>query len=438
MPARFLPIFARASKIILAGSFLAWGQEATLEQQLQAARQAGQVLSELEILENLVAARPDEERLKEELVLGWLREGEATSAARILRTMKAPSRELQVLVGAWQKSADSPEAAREELEQALLEQPGSAALWEALADLLVEHGEPGQAVAALARAPAELRSQPGLGLREARARKLAGDFHGAVGAFRALSPEHPDVRRAAPEFERIEAALAALDRSSRALAQDSLSLLPRIERALALRAAGLAATAQLEAFTALKNHPNSRAALLLSAISTARPPAGHPELPLVQGAPTDSPSAAEKLRQLGSLDVLVAGGDRNALIERAAMLVALRQPLLALRDLEDADPATSRFVRLEALAALGRGREAAALAALLEKKESKASAKAWTLVAFALLNAGDPVRAEAAASRAIQRGGASRQAYKLRGDARRSLNDAEGAREDFAAAQRSL
>ncbi|MCX7869924.1 MAG: tetratricopeptide repeat protein, partial [Terrimicrobiaceae bacterium] len=182
------------------------GATPPLDEQLAAARRAGDRLAELEVLEKMAAARPGDDSLLAALARGWLVEGDAASAARALDRMKSPPAELRALVEARRLAADQPEAARRILEEAVAANPGSIALWEALVDLLAGMGEPGQAVALLARAPAA-RDNPSLGLREARARRAAGDYRGAIEVFRSLPAADAEIQRAAPEFERLEATM---------------------------------------------------------------------------------------------------------------------------------------------------------------------------------------------------------------------------------------
>ena len=307
---------------------------------------------------------------------------------------------------------------------------------EVLASALIEVGEAGQAVALLARAPGA-RRLPSLGLAEARARRAAGDHHGAVETFRSLSHDDPRVREAAPEFERLEAALSSLEQSARWLAREPESLTARIERSLALAAAGLPNESAREAQVALQKHPTSRAALLLAARQPG-PEFWHPELELVEkdGLTIASASARQQLADLSKLDEQAATGNSTASTARARLLLALRQPKLALADATETRTPNGLLARVEVLAALGHGREASALAAHAEARDKKLAAKVWTFAAEAFLNAWEPARAEAAASRAISLGHADGSTYELRARARQRLNDEEGSREDLAASRR--
>ncbi|MCX7869625.1 MAG: hypothetical protein N2322_06705, partial [Terrimicrobiaceae bacterium] len=227
------------------------------------------------------------------------------------------------------------------------------------------------------------------------------------------------------------------DSTAQRLARNPSSLEDRVERANALRAAGLDKAAGEEARKALESHPSSRAALVLAANLPRPEQFHHPGIKLAAENLAGGSATAENLRRLAALDLEVERGGAAARAERARLLVAMRQPLLALEDAGGKDSVNEALARLEALAALGRAREASALAARIASQDRKSAAQAWTLATEALLQSWETERAEAAASRAIERGG-SRRAHELRAAARQRLGDEEGARADLAAASKAV
>lgn len=394
--------------------------------QLEAAQRAGKFWSEIEVLERLCAERPMETAAREKLARMLLGAGEGKWAQRVLERWKDPPAELAAAAAAQAlPSSEIPQKAAI-LEDALKIMPGSALLASELARCWMEAGEPAQAVAALARfAPRSTDSQ--LLLLEAQARRASGDFRGALEVFRRLPEEDEARRRAAPQFERLERMLPEMEHASRTLAAQPDGLEPLISRGACLLEAGLPTRALQDARAALAAHPDSRAALLLALKAKDAGDFWHPDLENVNPAALPPPQALPRLAQL---DLAVERAEAPARAERAEFLLSLHQPRLALADASQEDTPRGRLLALRALAALGRGREAAAEAAALERSQRQLAAQAWTLAAEGLLAAGDPARAEAAASRALRHDSRWTAAWQARAKARRQLGDGEGASED--------
>lgn len=201
-----LVIFLIAATIVSAG--------ATLEQQLDLAREAKDTHAKIELLRRWLDLHPNDSGAVEELVGLWMEVPDYEMALQTLRQTTSPEPGLVARTNAgvaWRRDENIQEALKI-LRARATAAPKDRETRLLLAEYLAKAGERREQIAVLDTLIGE-ESDVGLLLDRAEAKRAADDPKGALADFRRAAADGPDesrVQGSRVAFERLESALAAI------------------------------------------------------------------------------------------------------------------------------------------------------------------------------------------------------------------------------------
>lgn len=370
-----------ATLLVLATAFSLHGAAAaTLREQLALAEKAEDTHSQIELLRRILDKDPSDAGLREQLVRLWLQIEDYDMAEVSLREWKEAPASLQAEVGAeiLCKRDEKTAEAIALLEAHRASDPADMVIIRQLARYYGTTGENQKLAELLDTAPG-VSGQADLLLTRAGTKRALGNFEAALADFALVEQASEETARdARPSYERLKAALPAIQAANARVAKNPGDFAALVARAQLLGYIGAQnALIRADAERAWKAAPHSAAARLLYARVALTPLKARQEFSVDLSAKEPPP---ENVARLLKLDEALAANPRDAasLAKRSFELNdAPAQYALAILDADAAlaiDPAnTSALVeKIYALVKLGKVPEAAATLLLLEKNKPSA------------------------------------------------------------------
>jgi len=265
----------RALIVLLFGFALApsilWAEP--LASQLEAARKDEDLHAEIEITRRILDQEPTNAELKESLIRLWLRAGDFDLAEQTLLLWPEAPASLKATTTAavlWQR--ENKTAAQDVLEKYLNSHPQDL---EATSQLASFYRDAPEKVRALLTESPLTETNQSLLLQRATAQKLLGDYSAALHDYEAakrLDPKSSALINIAPSFERLAAALPALQAAEATLHREPENFPALLQRSYYFLYADLSRTqAATDAEKALSLNADSAAARILLARTSSQP-----------------------------------------------------------------------------------------------------------------------------------------------------------------------
>ncbi len=365
-----------ATLLVLATAFSFQGAAAaTLREQLALAEKAEDTHSRIELLRRILEKEPADDGLREQLVRLWLQIEDYDMAEVSLKEWKIAPASLQAEVGAeilFRRDDKAPEAI------ALLEayrttQPADMAIIRQLARYYGSSAENQKLADLLDTAPG-VGAEPDLLLTRAGSKRALGNFEAALADFALVEQASEETAKdARPAYDRLKAALPAIQAANARVAQNPDDFAALVARAQLLAYIGSQnALIRADAERAWKAAPQSVAARLLYARVALSNLKARQELSVDLSAAEPPPANVERLLKLD--EALTKNPNAAAALARRSFELndAPAQYALALLDADAAlaiDPANAPALveKIFALVKLGKVPDAAATLLVLEK-----------------------------------------------------------------------